>query len=119
MTTSTPSCEARCREGLRQVPSRRMPSRVVTLTKSTSMVMPSEKTRERDVRLLLATRRSDQPNDQCSHGDRGQGYRQRLPRDATVVAAEDGASVGPSVDPLRVTGVPIDGDHHIVVCSQR
>src|SRR5712691_7268244 len=109
MTTSTPSCEARCPEGLRQVPSRRMPSRVVTLTKSTIMVVPSEKTLERDVRLLLAIRRSDKPNDQRPHGDSGQSYRQRLPRDATVVAAEDGASIGPSVDTLRVAGIPIDG----------
>src|SRR5262245_62216599 len=115
MTTSTPSCEARCTEGLRQMPSRRMPSRVVTLTKSTIMVVPSEKILERDVRLLLATHRSDRPNDQGPYGDSGQGYRQRLPRDATIVAAENSASVSPSVDALRVAGVPIDGYHHIVV----
>src|SRR6516225_4260344 len=115
MITSTPSCEACCSEGLRQVPSRRMPSRVVTLTKSTIMVGPSGKMLERDVRLRLATRRSDQSNDQRPHGDSGQAYRQRLPRDATVVAAEDGASISPSVDALRVTGIPIDGYHHIVV----
>src|SRR5712691_540256 len=115
MTTSTPSCEARCTEGLRQVPSRRMPSRVVTLTKSTIMVVPSESTLERDVRLCLAIRRSDQPNDQCPHGDSGQVYRQRRPRDATIVTAEDCAPISPSVDTLRVAGIPIDGHHHIVV----
>src|SRR5213592_4432846 len=37
---------------------------------------------------------SDQPNDQSPHGDRGQAYRQRLPRDAPVVAPEDGAAIG-------------------------
>src|SRR5215468_8939273 len=100
MTTSTPSCEARCTEGLRQMPSRRKPSRVVTLTKSTIMVVPSEKILERDLRLLLATHRSAKPNDQCPHGDSGQGYRQRLPRDTTVVAAEKFASIGPSIDAL-------------------
>src|SRR5678815_4848158 len=105
MTTSTPSCEARCTEGLRQVPSRRMPSRVVTLTKSTIMVVPPEKILERAVRLLLATHRSNKPNDQCPHGDSGQGYRQRLPRGTTVVAAEDGAFIGPSIDPLGVAGI--------------
>src|SRR5262245_5947852 len=115
MTTSTPSCEARCPEGLRQVPSRRMPSRAVTLTKSTIMVVSSEKILERDVRLLLATHRSDKPNGQCPHGNSRQGYRQRLPRDATVVAAEKFASIGPSVDTLRVAGIPVDGYHHIVV----
>src|SRR4029453_10060524 len=115
MTTSTPSCEARCTEGLRQVPSRRMPSRVVTLTKSTIIVVPSEKALERDVRLLLAIRQSDKSNDQCPHSDSGQAYRQRLPRDATIVAAEDCASIGSSVDALRVAGVPIDGYYHIVV----
>ena len=92
-----------------------MPSRVVTLTKLTIMVVPSEKILERDVRLLLATRRSDKSNDQRPHGNSGQGYRQRLPRDAPVVAAEDGASIGPSVDALRVAGIPVDGYHHIVV----
>src|SRR5262245_27200173 len=102
MTTSTPICAARCTEGLRQVPSRRMPSRVVTLPKSRIIAMPSEKILERDVRLLVAIRQSDQPNDQCPHGDSGQAYRQRLPRDATVVAAGDCASVGPSIDALRV-----------------
>src|SRR5882724_9929533 len=58
---------------------------------------------------------SDQPNDQSPRGDRGQAYRQRLPRDAPVVAAEDGAAIGPSVDTLRVAGIPVDGHHHIVV----
>jgi hypothetical protein len=33
----------------------------------------------------------------------------------TIVAAENGASIGPSVDALRVAGSPIDGYHHIVV----
>src|SRR5215510_2378086 len=115
MTTSTPSCEARCTEGLRQVPSRRMPSRVVTLTKSTIMVVPSGKILERDVSLLLATRRSDKSNDQCPHGDSGQAYRQKFPRDATVIAAEDGAFIGPSIDPLWVAGIPVGGYYHIVV----
>src|SRR5262245_51618641 len=115
MTTSTPSCEARCTEGLRQVPSRRMLSRVVTLTKSTIMGVPSEKMLERDVRLFLAIRRSDKANDQSPHGDSGQAYRQRLPRDATIVTAEDSASIGPSIDTLRVAGIPVDGYHHVVV----
>src|SRR5215510_3915484 len=115
MTTSAPSCAARCTEGLRQVPSRRMPSRVVPLTKSTIMVVPSEKILARDVKLLLAPHRSDKPNDQCPHGDSGQGYRQRLPRDTTVVAAEDCAFIGPSIDPSWVAGIPVDGYYHIVV----
>ena len=69
----------------------------------------------RVIHRALLLHLSDKPNDQCSHGDSGQGYWQRFPRDATVLAAEDGASVGPGVDPLRIAGIPINGNHHIVV----
>src|SRR5262245_34133205 len=68
-----------------------------------------------DITRCHVDQRSDQANDHRPHSDSGQAYRQKLPRDATVVAAEDSAPIGPSVDALRVAGIPIDGYHHIVV----
>ena len=63
----------------------------------------------------LALLRSGWPDDQGANGNRGETYRQGLPRDPTVTAAQDSASVGPGVDAVRLIGVPVNGDDHVII----